>query len=150
MALALTTVTNSIAALSVSGVTILDIDQIPPDASAIRAPVMFPEPLNFVSNFRMTRDSFGGGSSAKMTVRYTLTYTFCHHQAGMDRAPFSQYAAMVDKAADILDAILAIDVFSGCVDIVPQAIPEFGPVPDPAGNMYNGCRIQLDIQEFVN
>lgn len=151
MALAIATVTNSIASLSVSGVSIKDIHDIPPAALPLRTPVLFPDPLNFVSSFSMERNSYGGGSTAKMTVTYTLNYTFCFTPIGDGRnAGLDHYDEMVAKAALILDAILAIDTLSGAIDITPQSVVEFGPVPDPAGFMHLGCRLALTVQEFVN
>ena len=147
MALALITLCDSISDLNVSGVTILDLDQIP--LGDLRGPMMFPEPLGFVKNFSMVRDSFGGGTTAKMTVEYDLTYTFLHSRVGTTRA-LETYPAMVDKAYEILDAILAIETITGAIDLTPADVVEFGPVPDPSGNMYHGCRIILHVKEFVN
>jgi hypothetical protein len=149
MALAIVTVCDSIAALSVTGLNILDVDQIPPDVTRLY-PVLFPEPLEFVTDFAMERDSFGGGSTAKMTVTYNLHYTFCFTPIGAGRTGLDLYDEMLTLAAAILDAVLAIDTFTGGVDMVPLAPVEFGPVPDPAGNQYLGCRFTFQVQEFVN
>ncbi len=147
MALQITTLMDSIAALDVVGVTILP----EPPAEATRmTPVLFPEPLGFITDFTMVRDSFGGGSTAKMTVEYVLHYTFCYAPIGSGRTGLDIYVDMVDKVADILDEILAIDVITGSIDVVPDPLTEFGPVLDPAGNQYLGCRMALRCQEFVN
>jgi hypothetical protein len=127
----------------------LDIHEIPPDVTRI-TPVLFPEPVNFVTDFSMTRDSFGGGSVAKMTVLYTLHYTFCYTQIGAARTGLDAYIGAVEMAALILDAVLDIDTFSGGIDIQPIEVSEFGPVPDPAGNQYLGCRFAFQVQEYVN
>jgi len=147
MAIALTTITNSIAALSISGVTILDIDQIPAEGTRAGLPVLYPEPGGFITNFVMVRDSFGGGSSAKMTLEYDLTYTFLHTVMGSDRA-MAPYDDMVDKAMEILDAIIALDELTGVIDIVPNSPLEFGKAADPSGNMFFGCKFVFHIKEF--
>ena len=150
MALALVTVADSIAGLTVTGVSIKDVDQIPPAADLLRTPVLFPEPLNFVTDFQMVRDSFGPGSTAKMTVTYTLNYTFCYCPIGQGRTGLDVYDDMTGKVAAIWDAVLAIGALTGCVDLVPAGVSEFGPVPDPSGNMYLGCRLAFQVTEFVN
>ncbi len=147
MAIALTTITNAIAGLSISGVTVLDVDQIYGDMSRAGLPVLYPEPVDFVSNFRVSRDSQGGGSTALITIEYDLTYTFLHSPIGAERV-LEGYTQMVDKAMEVLDAVLAIDTLTGAVDILPTGIAQIGPVPDPAGNMYHGCRFIFHVVEF--
>lgn len=149
MALQIVTVTNSIGSLSVSGVKMLDLDEIPP-SGAIRAPAMFPEPLNFITEFELERNSFGGGSQALFTVRYNLNYTFIYAPIGTGRTGLDLYDEVVSRAAAILDAVIAINTFSGGVNIEPVEVLEFGPVPDPAGNQFLGCRMAFRVTEFVN
>ena len=149
MALQIVEVTNSIGALQVSGVRILDLDEIP-SSGVLRAPVLFPEPLGFITDFELERNSFGGGSVALQTARYNLNYTFLFAPIGAGRTGLDVYDEMVTKAAAILDAVIAINTFSGGVDIVPLSPLEFGPVPDPAGNQFLGCRFVFRVTEFVN
>jgi hypothetical protein len=148
MALQIITLCDSISKLSVDGVTIMDIDAIP--TADLRKPVLFPEPVGFVSNFSMVRNSQGGGSVALMTVEYDLNYTFCYSPVGSLRTGLGTYGPMVDKAFEILDAIIAIDEITGAVDLTPGEIPIFGVVADPSGNQYNGCKLTVHVMEFVN
>ena len=150
MTLALITVADSIAGLTVTGASIKDVDQIPPEAGKLRTPVLFPEPMNFVTDFHMVRDSFGPGTTAKMTVTYTLHYTFCCCPIGQGQTGLDAYDDMTSKVVAIWDAVIAIGVLTGCVDLVPAGVSEFGPVPDPSGNMYLGCRLAFQVTEFVN
>jgi hypothetical protein len=153
MALAITTICDSISQLEVSGVKIRDLDQIPTAVNERDCPVFYPDPLNFVSGWELERDSQGSNSSpaAKYTVRYTLTYTFLYSPVGADRnMGLTKYGQMVDKLFEILDTILANDYIAGLVDLQPEAVDEFGPVPDPAGNSFIGCRVRLRVEEFVN
>ncbi len=149
MTLAIVTVCDSISKLSVMGVTIKDVDEIPSDCSML-LPVLFPEPVNLMTDFTMTRDSFGGGSVAKMTVGYNLHYTFCLAPVGSGFTGLEYFDETLTKVAAILDAVLAIDTFAGAIDITPQEATEFGPVPDPAGKQYIGCRLTFHVEEFVN
>ena len=70
MALAFTTITNSIAAIDVLGVTIKDLDEIPEAVIARDCPILYTEPVNFISNFVYTRESQGGGDVALANVTY--------------------------------------------------------------------------------
>lgn len=149
MALQTAAVCKSIAALAVAGVTMLNVDQIPPDATRI-APCLFPEPVSFMTDFVMERDSYGGGSYGKMTVTYNLHYTFLFAPIGAGRTGLDIYDEMLAKVTLILDAVLAVDVMTGTIDIQPVEVVELGPVPDPAGNQYLGCRMTFQVQEFVN
>ena len=49
------TIANSIAALSVTGVTIKDLDEIPDSAFSGACPIVYPRPDGFVSNFELER-----------------------------------------------------------------------------------------------
>ena len=149
MTLAISTITAAIAGVSVSGVTILDKSAIPNEWDT-RTPILYPEPIGFVSGFKVTRDSVGMASVATKTVNYNLNYTFIHSLAGLDRSIGVLYGDMVSKAFSIIDAILALDTVSGAVTIDVKDINEFGVVQDPSGNSCNGCKISFAIQEFVN
>lgn len=147
MAIALGTVASSIAALTVNGVTIKDIDEIVPEVYQRNLPVLYPEPVEFVSGFSITIHSQGSGGSARMDIEYDLTYTFLHHVVGSDRS-FELYDDMVAKAMQIIDAILANDTITGAVDIQVRDVISFGPLTDPVGTLCNGCKLRFHVLEF--
>lgn len=151
MALQIGTVAASIAALSITGVDILDIIEIPTEAKKRDTPYIVPKPDGFISGFLPERKSFGPGTVAAFDVTYTLTYRLLHSKIGTGRSGlFDTYSAVVSKAGLFLDAIIANDTISGAVDISPNSITNFGPVADPVGNMYHGCDIGIQVTEFVN
>ena len=143
----ITAVANSIAALSVSGVTMVDIHGIPPDCTRL-TPICIPEPLGYVTNLSVTRDSFGSSTAAQKTLEYDLNYTFLFAQIGSGRTGLDFYDDMVAKAEAVLDAVLDSDTVTGAVDIYPNGALDFGPVPDPAGNQYLGCRLVFHVVEY--
>lgn len=150
MSLQTSSIISGIAGLSVSGVTIRDLDEIPEAVPASDLPVLFPEPGNPMSNLVVTRDTMGAGL-AKWTVTYNLTYTFCHHQPGEGYGLFDKYGDMVDKATAILDALIEADLnANGAVELTVDNVLNFGPVLDPAGNQYHGCQFVLHVTEFIN
>ena len=147
MTLQIATIPNSVAALSVSGVTILDVDQIPPDGTRV-TPVMYPEPLNFVTNFTTSRNSFGATGAFK-TIEYDLNYTFLFTPIGAGRTGLDFYDDMLTKVGLIVDAVLGLsgDKLTGAWNFTAQGISDFGPVPDPAGNIYLGCKLIFHVIE---
>jgi len=151
MALSIQTVTNSIAALSVSGVTLYDIDEIPAEGKSRDVPMIIPRPDGFISNFLYERKSFGPETVAAIDISYTLTYRLLHSKIGSGRSGlFDTYADMVAKVSLFLDAIIASDTITGAVDVQPFSIGEFGPVADPMGEAFHGCDIGINILEYVN
>ena len=143
------TVTNSIAALSISGVTVKDIDEIT-DSMSMQTAILSPRPDGFISDITITRDSFGTGGAEKMTAIYTLTYRYYHAPiAGGLGGLFSTYSGMITNIDAICEAILNNDAITGCVDILLAGISELGPVEDPSGNIYHGCDLSFQVTEFV-
>ena len=116
MALGIATIANAIAALSVTGLSIKDIDEIPPQADqSISTLIPLPD---YMTDFEVEVDSFGGGSTAKMTVWYTLGYRLLYKPvgAGLD---LEYYDNMIALVAAFLDAVLVIETISGCEGIMP-------------------------------
>ena len=150
MTLAISTICDSISSLSVSGLTIKDLNEIPEAVTGRDCPVIYPKPDGFVTNFEMVRDSFGGGSTAKMTVTYDLTYRLLGAPLASGRGLFDSYSLMVEKVYAFIDAVLAIDTMAGLVDITPADTTAFGPVSDPAGGMFHGADVILHVMEFAN
>jgi len=144
------TIADSISKLSITGINIRDLDKIPAVVRNRDCPILYPRPDGFISGFEPDRITTGDGSSAKMDVRYTLTYTFLESPIGSDRGLFGVYPSFVANVAKILDAILLNDKITGAVDIRAVDVGAFGPVADPAGNAFHGCDIAIEILEFVN
>jgi len=150
MGLAFTTITNSIAAIAVTGVTIKDIDEIPESVLPRMCPIMYPEPDGFISGFTYERNSTGPGSVALATVNYNMTYAFLYTPVGSGRGLFDVYDDMVSKVGAILDKIIVSDAITGVVDLTIAEAFQFGAVPDPTGNMFIGTRLVFQVIEFIN
>lgn len=145
MALALTTITNSIAALTVTGLTIYDIDEIP-EAALRDVPCMYPEPVEFLTNFEAEMASFQG---CKWNVGYDMTYTLLYAPVGSGRG-MELFSSTVALAFLVVDAVTAIQSVTGAVTLKFVSISTPGPITDPAGNSYFGVRITFRALEFVN
>lgn len=143
----LLTVADSISKISVSGVTVLDADQLPESALS-RLPVLFLQPENPISDVTFERVSFGGGGTAKMDFTYTLNYRLLYSVVGSGGGLLANYSQMLAKVELILEAIFANDNLTGAVDVQLAGMNTNGPFTDPAGEiMYHGAEFSLRIME---
>lgn len=143
-----TTVADSISKLSISGVTVLDIDKVP-DSAQMLCPVMFPQPDNFVTDINVERVTVGSGGTAKMDMTYTLNYVFLQAEIGSGISAFSAYSNIISNIATIMGVILVSDNITGAVDLTLNTIGEIGAIEDPSGNQYWGVLFSFNILEFV-
>jgi len=150
MSMAIATIASNIADIDIGGVDIRGLDEIPDSFTARDCPALCPEPVNFVTDFVVERDSYGSPSQSKKTARYTLNYTLFYMPVGASRYGLDRYGDMVEIAFAVLDAIIATDDLGGTVEFTPQDTINFGVVLDATGNSFQGCRILLRVTEFIN
>ena len=148
MTLSISTVTNSIAALSVSGVTIKDVDEIPSRVDVSDCPILYPEPLNFVTNIVVTPMAFGHEGSGPFDVEYDLTYAFLQTEVGAGGELLDHYKTMVDNVCLIIDRIIISDAVTGAIELSMNGSANFVAIPDPAGNLFHGCHLVFHVKEF--
>jgi hypothetical protein len=150
MALAISTITNSIAALSVSGLTIKDMDEIPSGITARDCPMLVPDMDSFVSGLEIISDTFGAASVHKWTAKYHLNYLLLYAQAGTGRVNIVEhYSGMVQKAFAFIDAVVAADPVTGSVDSLAGTIGSFA-IVEYGGVSFHSCAVSIAIQEFIN
>lgn len=147
MTLAISTVCTSIAALTVAGVTIKDLGDVPPSGERI-TPILFPDPARPLSNYAAERMSFGGGSSHLADADYDLNYIFLFAKIGAGRTGLDYLEACVEKVQLIIDAVMEIDTITGAVDVWPSSVGDVIVITDPAGNNYIGCNLSFHVKEF--
>jgi hypothetical protein len=140
-------VVTAIAGLSISGVNVRDVDNIPVDASKI-LPVLYPKPDDFITGLDFKRITTGGHGTAQMDLVYTLHYRYLHAPVGSGLGVLSTYAALIDNLALIMATIFGNDDIAGAVDMELSDISNIGPLTDPAGSTtYHGVDIALKITE---
>ena len=150
MSLQIVAVADSISKLTVTGVTLKDLNEIPTSVSARDCPILYPRPDGFISGFDPERMSMGSGSGAQLNVTYSLNYRFLFAKIGTERGLFALYPTFIAKIVLIADRMLVSDSITGLVDLQMIDIGEVGPVSDPMGNMFHGCDISFEVLEFVN
>ena len=138
-----TTVTDSIAGLTITGVTVKDSDQIP-QAIGTGYAVLCPRPDNFITGLSITPDEV---SKQLLRVRYTLNYQYFHCRIGASL--FSAYGDMLTKLALIVKAFANDATLSGALDNGSPTIGRMGPTMDAAGNTYHGCEVSMTILQFL-
>jgi len=143
------TVARSISNLSIAGINVRDLDEIPVDASKI-LPVLFPIPNGFITDVVPERMTMGGGGTAKIDLSYTMNYRFLKSIAGANLENLSIYSDLIEDLAAITVAILGNDDITGAVDMELQGVSNMGPLTDPAGTgAYIGLDIALRVLEFA-
>ena len=149
MTIKLSTIANSITRITVTGLTIKDIDEIPQGLLNRDCPALIPNPDNYVNNFSVQVDSFGTGSQRKMTITYQLNYMLLYSEVGTGRTTtLEMYSGMLAKACAFLDAFYALDNLTGAVDFDAE-------LGDPAireinQKNFHSIDIRLVVKEFVN
>lgn len=140
------TVTNSISALSVSGVTIRDIDEVT-ESNILGGKILFPQPAEFITDVNLTRNEMTGQWN---TLTYTLHYVYLHCPvSGGLGGLLASYSGLVTNSAAILLAFSSDATLSGAMDNDSPRMEGLGIVTDPAGNSYYGCLFTLNILQFL-
>ena len=140
------TVANSIAALTIVGITILDLDQMKPALTDRDCPLLGPSASDpsFLTDWQTRRLTTQGNQQNS----YTLNYTLYQAPVGADRGLFAQYPAMVENARKVVEAFGALARVDGCKSIVLQGMPAFGRIFDASGQQFHGATFALRVIEF--
>lgn len=137
------TVADSISKISVSGLKIYDLNEMP--QSVMRdLPCVMPAP-NFVTNFRPVNISI---DRQEMDFTYNLNYRLFATPVGAGRGIHETYQKITAALALFLAAIATNHSITGAVDLQIENIGEFGVVKDPSDADFAGCSISLSVQEF--
>jgi hypothetical protein len=146
----LTTITGEIAALSITGVTIKDYDEVVVNWKAMPN-VLYPNVENFLTGLKLDYESFPHGASAQVNISYTLNYRFLGTQVGNNTATYSlAYKDVIDKVLLIINAIVTNHSYASGKASVELAGVKFGGFSDPSGAFYHGADIALSVVEMQN
>jgi hypothetical protein len=145
---ATTALFTAISNLQVSGLTILDVTEIPEEAIAL-GPVLIPNPYGLITGSSCTHDGFG----PVWTVVFTLQYALLSDPVGAGRGLASVVSRAMALAFRFEDAVLAIHTdpaFSFIDDIKIPNIGTFGPIQDPTGHQYYGANIEIEVTLYLD
>ena len=138
-----TTVTNSIESLSITGVTVADVDEIS-SAISLGTAVLVPRPDDFITGLTIIPAEI---SAQNLDLSYDLNYTYYHCPIGARLVDV--YSAMIANIALIVKAFAQNETLTGAMDNGLPTISHIGPVQDPAGNVYHGCDISIHVLQFL-
>ena len=141
------TIATSIAAYSISGVSVKDISEIPESVTDRQCPIMFPDPDNFVTGLSISRESMGADTTAKKNVNYTLNYVFLYTPVGTTRKLIKAIDGLVDCAVAILNAFADDSAPSGAIDVTPT-LGAFGALQGPDGSDFFGCKVAINVLTY--
>lgn len=142
----ITDVATAIKGLTITGVKIYDLNEIPVNAMMV-TPCLFPDITNFVSGIDPNIETYGTAGNEKITLNYSLNYVYAHSPIGQN-LNMGIWKPFIQNTALILKTFLENDTLDGCQDIRVGETSQFGTVIDPSGNTYNGCVFTLNIQQF--
>ena len=133
-----------LAGLSVTGLTIKDLDAIKENMQVGDWPCLVPHPVNYLTGLGVVRDSFGRGQDV---LTYTLNYRLYFRPVTGVVKFFGQYDELIDMVVLVINKIQDTKILSSIEDITP-GISAVGGVEDAAGNVYHGCDFTFAIREF--
>lgn len=148
MSLYLSSICTAISNLSITGVTIKDVDELAASWQSLPN-VLYPN-INqpgFVTGFSVEYPTVNRGTDAMMDVSYTLNYRFLGTQVGSLSNIGTAYGDALTKMLLIVASILDnASPYSGQV-LMTLGEVSIGLKEDPAGNMYHGADFALNITE---
>ena len=152
MTLSTANIAAGIAALTVTGVTIKDIDEIPDGILGRDCPILYPHPDSFVQGGAGAGDegleTFGTPTTRFWLFNRTYRYMYAHDIAGAGRGLKDHYPDMCANLDAILEALVEMDV-SG-IDVQSVTTGAFGLMTDPSGTQFYGFALDIVVREKVN
>jgi hypothetical protein len=149
--LQLANIVDAIAAVSISGVTVKDVDQVAGSFLG-QSSILYPNIDGpFVTDFSLDYQVIGRGANAAVNVFYTLNYRYLYVQVGDIAILPKAYNDVFTKLIAVLNAFAGLsNPYSGAVIMEIAAVTDLHPLPDPVGNMFYGFNIALRVEEIQN
>lgn len=147
MSLKINTVADSISNLTVSGLSLKDIDEIPAKLEGRDCPFLTLDPDNPVT-FESLDFVTTGGPNAKKDAHYTLNYLLVYGQVGKGRTnKLESISGMISMAQLIIEAVIGATAITGAVDW--NASIGDAEVINWGGVSFDSIQIRISITEFV-
>ena len=152
MSFSSTAIATGIAALTITGVTVKDITNIPESVADRDCPILFPHPDGWMAGGNGEPGegptTFGTPTTRLWTFNRGYQYVYLHHAVGTGRSIKDFYSAMATKADAIITAITKLDITD--VDVKNVTIGNFGTILDPAGKSFFGFTVDVVMRERLN
>lgn len=145
MSVNIVNVAAAIHGLSITGLTIRDLDEIKELMPISDLPCLVPHPRDFVTAIGAA--PVAHKSNAKTDVTYSLRYRLYFKPVTGQVKFFGPYKTLVQMVELIINKVIDNDAFGGAIDIRPKILA-IGGVEDHAGNVYHGADLQFDVLEY--
>lgn len=142
-------ITGAIEGITVTGLTISDWDTIQDQTDVRAKPVLFPDPVNSVTNMVVTNDTWGLESAAEKSAAYDLRYVLAYEKVGTGRGLKDILPGLIAMVADIVEAVTATELGSYGAITSQVLVPNVGIIQDPAGNQYHGALVTIRVLECI-
>ena len=141
------TIASGIAGLSVSGLTIKDLDEIPLVIVQRDCPILIPD-YSFVSNVTATSRGLGLGGSSVYSYEYDLNYLLYMAEVGAGRSNAEYMLSITQKVEALAAAIQAADTTLGAHRIFITGGLTATTLRDPADKLsFHGANLTIHVWE---
>lgn len=138
-------VARAIAAMTIDGVTVAELEEMPLSATSRDLPLLAPAvDRAFLSDWVSRRISAQGN----VAMAYTLNYTFYYAPFGQGRGLADIYPSLIAAVQTVVDAFNAVTRVNGCKRLELAGLPQVGLVRDASENQFHGALLALRVTEF--
>jgi hypothetical protein len=150
MALNSVAIANGIAALTVTGVTIKSLSNIPDIITVGECPILMPDENNWMSGAVGGPDGDGPSTfgPGMWEFQRDFGYIYLHSATGQKRSMSDHLAAISANIDAIQTALTTLNVAG--VDVIQITCGEFGPYTDPSKQNFYGLKIVVTVEERIN
>lgn len=150
MALATRAIYTELSQLSITGVQLRDLDNLPQEVAVRECPILFPDPDKAVGQSRTSRLTFGGSFGADWEDRAALRLRYLHAAVGGGRGLKDWYPSFLLNFDAIKTAILeGAYTTSGAIALSIDTT-DFGPIVGPNNKKYYGCILTIVFWQQVH
>lgn len=151
MALNATGIAAGIAALTITGITVKDIDTISDRINPRDCPLLMPNPNSWISGGIGTSEAAQGPATfgpGMWVFERAFSYLYLHAQIGSGRGLNDHMSGMSDNLDAILTAMVGLNIAG--VDVMQLENSDFNVVTDPTGQQFYGFGVVITLKERVN
>jgi hypothetical protein len=129
-------------------VTIRDLTGIPETVEPQDCPLLVPDAEMYCTDLEFERLSFRTSAGRRYRLGYTLHYVLYSSPVADGISLFATFSDLAQAFEDTITVLIDSEAIDGAHDIRPMSAPAFGPVVDPTGQLFHGCKFDLRVTEF--
>lgn len=142
------TTAHSIASVTITGITVCDVHDIPQSGQMI-CPILFPQPEAWLSDVVQGSKSISVNDAAQSDFSYVLHYVLLLCEAGSGASQTDPYNDLVAKIKAVVQTLLDSDTLAASVEISLNGIEGIGIVQDPSEVDFWGALLSFKVTEYA-